>query len=78
MSRQVATITDETLRAQLIAQMKVLKDDMQKEEDELKEVMKRWHELMLQVPNIPDMSVPDGESDRTGCLERQKRPNCNG
>lgn len=62
-SRQVAMTTDETLRAQLIAEMKVLKDDIQKEEDELKEVMKRWHELMLQVPNIPDMSVPDGESD---------------
>src|SRR3989344_4525592 len=26
--------------------------------------MQKWHLLMLQVPNIPDMSVPDGESDK--------------
>lgn len=63
MSRDIATATDETLRAQNIAEMKVLKDEMQKEEEELREVMMKWQELMLQVPNIPDMSVPDGKDD---------------
>ena len=29
----------------------------------MKEIMKEWQLLMLQVPNIPDMSVPDGTSD---------------
>ncbi len=62
-SRDVANATDETLRAQLISEMKILKDTIQKEEDELKEVMQKWQELMLQVPNIPDMSVPDGKDD---------------
>ncbi len=62
-SRDVANTHDETLRAQLIAEMKLLKDDIQKEEDELREVVRKWQELMLQVPNIPDMSVPDGLSD---------------
>ena len=62
-SRDVATATDESARAQLIAAMKVLKDEIQKEEDELKEIMQKWQELMLQVPNIPDMSVPEGSDD---------------
>ncbi len=62
-SREVAQITDDALRNVRIAEMKVLKENIQKEEDTLKEIMQKWHELMLQVPNIPDMSVPDGTSD---------------
>ncbi len=62
-SREVAQVTDEVRRAELIQNMKVLKDEIQKEEEELKTVMQKWMELMLQVPNIPDMSVPDGMSD---------------
>jgi seryl-tRNA synthetase len=50
-------------REKLIADMKQVKDDLQKGEEELKEVMKEWQHLMVQVPNIPDVSVPDGESD---------------
>lgn len=62
-SRDVAQAKDESARAQLIAEMKILKDDIQKEEEELKGVMLKWQELMLQVPNIPDMSVPEGKDD---------------
>ena len=43
--------------------MKILKEDLQKEEEKLKEVMKNWHELMLRVPNIPDVSVPEGDTE---------------
>src|SRR3989338_9332168 len=50
-------------RAGFINQMKILKEEMQKEEDELKVVMKDWQALMLQVPNVADMSVPEGGSD---------------
>jgi protein TonB len=50
-------------RDALVSQMRVLKETLQNEEEELKTVMKDWHILMLQVPNVPDMSVPDGESD---------------
>lgn len=62
-SKGVMQAQDETARTQLIAEMKALKDSLQHEEERLKEVMMKWHELMLQVPNIPDMSVPEGESD---------------
>jgi seryl-tRNA synthetase len=50
-------------RAKLIEQMQQLKAGMQEEEERLKKVMEEWQRLMLTVPNIPDMSVPDGESD---------------
>lgn len=62
-SRDVANATDEAKRAQLIAEMKLVKDEIQKEENELKDVMEKWQALMLQVPNIPDISVPEGTSD---------------
>ncbi len=50
-------------KTEIIEKMKVLKEEMKKEEDELGEVMKTWQDLMLKVPNIPDMSVPEGESE---------------
>ncbi len=50
-------------RAKLIADMKIVKTDMEAGEAKLKEVMKEWQELMLRVPNVPDMSVPDGDTD---------------
>lgn len=57
------TKADATSREQLIADMRTLKEDMQAKEKELEEVMKEWQLLMVQVPNIPDLSVPEGESD---------------
>lgn len=51
------------IKDRLIAESKVLKDILQKKEEELTEVMKAWHGLMVQVPNIPDMSVPEGKED---------------
>jgi seryl-tRNA synthetase len=53
--------TDE--KAKLIAGMKVLKEKLQGKEKELSEVEKEWQLLMVQVPNIPEVSVPEGESD---------------
>jgi seryl-tRNA synthetase len=50
-------------RVALIEKMQAVKDELQKEEDWLKKVIHDWQVLMVQVPNIPDISVPDGESD---------------
>jgi len=50
-------------RTKLIEEMKVVKETLQKEDETLKNIMKEWQSLMVRVPNIPDMSVPDGESD---------------
>ncbi len=60
-SKEVATNGQN--RDALIAEMKVLKATLEKKEKELEPVMHEWQLLMVQVPNIPDISVPDGESD---------------
>ncbi len=50
-------------REKLIEAMQHLKNGMTESEEKLKQVMGEWQRLMLTVPNIPDMSVPDGTSD---------------
>ncbi len=50
-------------REKLLEAMRHLKNGMIESEERLKPVMEEWQKLMLTVPNIPDMSVPDGESD---------------
>lgn len=62
-SDKIVTTSDASVRETFIDQMKTLKEDLKRKEDELKEVMTEWQKMMLAVPNIPDMSVPDGESD---------------
>jgi seryl-tRNA synthetase len=56
-------ITKDLEREKIIEQMQHLKAGMAESEERLKLVMEEWQKLMLTVPNIPDMSVPDGESD---------------
>jgi len=36
---------------------------LKKQEEEMQEILKEWRASMVRVPNVPDMSVPDGESD---------------
>ena len=50
-------------RDSLILEMKILKDKMQAKEEELKELIKKWQAIMVQVPNVPDASVPEGKDD---------------
>lgn len=50
-------------RVNYIESMKHLKAGLQEEEDKLKEVMKKWQEIMLRVPNVPDISVPEGQNE---------------
>ncbi|MEK7621658.1 MAG: serine--tRNA ligase [Patescibacteria group bacterium] len=57
-------------REKLIAEMTTLKSGFKLEEDNLAAVMKRWQTLMLQVPNLPDVSVPEG-ADETANQEVQ-------
>jgi seryl-tRNA synthetase len=59
----VARTTDAAIRTQMIITSKLTKEELQKKEEELSAVMKKWQTLMLQVPNIPDMSVPEGATD---------------
>jgi seryl-tRNA synthetase len=47
----------------LVEEMQNLKNELKKIEEEHKVVMHEWQALMLRVPNIPDISVPEGDSD---------------
>jgi seryl-tRNA synthetase len=62
LSDEIPKAAPET-RAKLIEDLKPLKEKVQAAEEEVKTVMKEWQALMLQVPNIPDMTVPEGGSD---------------
>jgi seryl-tRNA synthetase len=63
MSARIPQETDPAQREKLIQEMKVLKEKIQTDEAELKKTLKKWQALMVQVPNVPDMTVPDGDSD---------------
>lgn len=61
-STKIAHATPEE-RARIIEEVRTVKETLQETESALKEVMREWQLLMVQVPNIPDMSVPDGDDD---------------
>ncbi len=58
-------------REKIIEEMKVIKEELKGKEALLEEVMKEWRVLMLAVPNIPDMSVPEGANDADNQEVRQ-------
>lgn len=62
-SEMIPSIQDEFKKKEIINKSKEIKEQLQKLEETLKEVMKEWKALMLQVPNIPDISVPEGTTD---------------
>jgi seryl-tRNA synthetase len=63
LSDEIPKTTDATKRAELIEGLKTLKEKVQAAEEVVREVTKEWQTLMLQVPNVPDVSVPEGEDD---------------
>jgi seryl-tRNA synthetase len=63
LSGEVAHARDNTERERLIEALKPIKEEVQKHEETLREVVKEWQLMMLQVPNVPDISVPEGEDD---------------
>ena len=63
MSASIASQQDFNIRQQMINEMKLVKDEFKVREDTLREILKEWQSLMIQVPNVPDMTVPEGASD---------------
>lgn len=61
-SRRINDVS-EPERPFVIKEMQGVKEELKTKEESLKNIMKDWQTLMLQVPNIPDMSVPEGASD---------------
>lgn len=50
-------------REKLIEQMRHVKEGYAELETKYNAILEEWRTLMLSIPNLPDMSVPDGESD---------------
>ncbi len=59
----IVRFQDKKEKDKIIKEMKKLKEELSEKEDELKKTEEKWKELMLQVPNIPDSSVPEGKTD---------------
>ncbi len=62
-SQRITTESDQEVRNALIEETRTLKESIKADEEKLAEVMKEWQLLMVSTPNIPDISVPEGESD---------------
>ena len=60
---RIAQATDVDARQAMINEMKVFKETLGTKEDELKVIMESWRNMMLMVPNVPDISVPEGGGD---------------
>ncbi|MCI5108775.1 MAG: serine--tRNA ligase [Candidatus Pacebacteria bacterium] len=68
-SKKIA-ILDGKEREKILSDMKIVKESLQKSEEKLKETMERWKKMMLEVPNIPDVSVPEGVSEDENVEEK--------
>lgn len=63
MNQTIVKEQSSTVKLELIEKMRIVKEDLQKEEEELREIMREWQLRMVEVPNVPDISVPEGEDD---------------
>lgn len=63
LSDEIPKAADQATRATLIENLKPLKEKVQAAEEEVKSITREWQLMMLQVPNVPDMTVPEGDSD---------------
>ena len=62
-SDAIAVAKNDSGKQEVIARMQGVKETLRLAEESMQEVMKEWRAMMVMVPNVPDMSVPDGDSD---------------
>jgi len=62
-SNDIARDQDPALKVQLIEEMRIVKDEIKAKEETLKATIEEWQKMMLQVPNMPDMSAPEGANE---------------
>lgn len=63
LSEKIPQITDEEEKNFTLSALKQLKDRLLVCENEYKIKDINWKKAMLQIPNVPDISVPEGETD---------------
>ncbi len=62
-SNAIVSTKDAAEKQKLIESMAAVKESMKVLDEQLAEILKEWRNLMVRVPNVPDISVPEGESD---------------
>src|SRR3989338_4004384 len=62
-SNAIASAKSDAEKKEVITRMQNVKETLKIEEESLQEILKEWRALMVRVPNVPDISVPEGESD---------------
>ena len=62
-SQRIALASGED-RTKQIESMRFVKDSLSEVEEKYAKVMEEWQKLMLEIPNIPDITVPEGDSDK--------------
>lgn len=62
-SQAMGTNLDQTVRAQMIEEMRIVKEEFKEKEEALEKVLAEWQALMLKIPNIPSLDTPEGPDD---------------
>ncbi|OGI95217.1 serine--tRNA ligase [Candidatus Nomurabacteria bacterium RIFCSPLOWO2_01_FULL_42_17] len=62
-SNDIPRSPDSGLKIQLIEEMRIVKEEIKAKEEKLKKTVEEWQKIMLQVPNVPDMTVPEGAGE---------------
>jgi len=70
-SEEIGKIKDKVMREEKVLQVRGLKDRLQTVEAELKELDARRDKLLLEIPNLPDDSVPRGASPTDNVEKRR-------
>jgi seryl-tRNA synthetase len=70
LSDKIPQTSDATERATLIENLKPIKEKVQEAEEAVRVIMKEWQGLMLQVPNIPDISAPIGADESFSVVQK--------
>ena len=71
MNNSISSEKDFNVRAQMINEMKIVKDEFKEKEQELNDVMMQWQSLMLKIPNIPSVDTPLGSDEESNQVIRQ-------
>lgn len=68
---------EDSEKMQIIEEMRGVKEEIKKKEEKLRSITESWQKIMLLVPNIPDISVPEGKTDDDNIEVRAwgERPN---
>jgi seryl-tRNA synthetase len=69
-SKEIGKMKDEAERQERIDAMRELGTRIDKLDTDVKEVEAELHELMIEVPNLPDPSVPDGPDESANVVVR--------